>query len=347
MNAFDLRARFAGFSLEAAAAWDAPATALFGASGSGKTTILETLAGLRPEVAGTALLRGRRLERLPARARRVGWVPQDASLFPHLTVRENLEFAATARGGPAASIDEAADALELGPLLDQRASALSGGERQRAALARALASRPDFLLLDEPLASIDRPLRVRVLPFLQAIPARLGIPFLLVSHDPLEVQALAAHAIVLERGRVVASGSPRSLFPAAALFGSLEALQAENVFEVAAVDARAGGLRVRTAGGAELEMAAVAGFPAPRRVAVRAEEVLLATRPPEGLSAQNVLAGVLEALEPREGQVLARVRSGGERWAARVTARAADRLGLAPGAPVYLVIKAHAILPAA
>ena len=347
MNAFDLRARYGGFSLEAAASWDAPAAALFGASGSGKTTILEALAGLRPEVAGAVQLRGRRLDDRPARERRVGWVPQDASLFPHLTVRQNLEFAATARPGAPRGIDDATEALELGPLLDRRASALSGGERQRAALARALASRPDFLLLDEPLASIDRPLRVRVLPFLQAIPACLGIPFLLVSHDPLEVQALATHAIVLERGRVVASGSPRSLFPSAALFGSLDALQAENVFEVAVVDTHPGGLRVRTPAGLELEMAALAGFPAPRRVAVRAEEVLLATRPPEGLSAQNVLAGVLEALEPHEGQVLARVRSGGERWTARVTARAAERLGLAPGGPVYLVIKAHAILPAA
>jgi molybdate transport system ATP-binding protein len=212
MHGFDLSVRVPGFSLAARAEWDAPSAALFGASGSGKTTILESISGARPEVRGTVTLQGRRVEGLRPWRRGLGWVPQDASLFPHLSAAENIAFGARYRASSSSSIaSDAVEALEIGALRDRPARELSGGERQRVAIARALASHPAFILLDEPLASIDRPLRSRILPFLASIPSRLGIPMLVVTHDPAEVRALASHVIVLESGQVVAQGDPRSV----------------------------------------------------------------------------------------------------------------------------------------
>jgi molybdate transport system ATP-binding protein len=346
MNRFHLRARFGAFELDAAAEWSAPATALFGASGSGKTTLLEAIAGLRPDVRGEATLRDRPLDGLPPQQRRVGWVPQDASLFPRMSVAGNVAFAASRRSGgeAAAAARRAIDALEISPLLERRAADLSGGERQRVAIARALASGPDFLLLDEPLASIDRPLRLRIVPFLKRLTDELGIPCLLVSHDPLEVATLCSHVLVLERGRVVASGSPHDVFPAAESHGWLHALSAENRFDVQVVAREGGTIELLTAAGTRLTMADVAGSPRPRRVAVRAEDLLLAAVEPGPLSAQNVLAGIVAAIAPSEAQVRVDVDCGGDRWRAKVTRRAVERLGLAPGKPAWLVLKAHAII---
>jgi molybdate transport system ATP-binding protein len=344
-HAFDLAARHPGFALDARAGWDAPCAALFGASGSGKTTIVESIAGARPDVAGRVSLAGRRVDGLPARARGIGWVPQDASLFPHLTAGENVDFALRGRGDRAAA-DEAIEALEIGPVLGRPARELSGGERQRVAIARALASRPAFLLLDEPLASIDRPLRSRILPFLGGIPAATGVPALVVTHDPLEVLALASHVIMLESGRVVDQGDPRGIFASAATFAVLHALGAENVFDVAAGPTRRprdGVLTITTRGGCTLEMAAVAGFPHPARVAIRSEDVLLATEEPRGISAQNVLLATIERIEPLGDHVHVSARVQGEVFRVKITARALAALGLAAEKRVFLVVKAHAI----
>jgi molybdate transport system ATP-binding protein len=353
VNRFALRASYPGFTLDAEAAWDAPSTALFGASGAGKSSVLEALAGLRPEIGGVIELGGRRVDGLWPEDRRMGWVPQEASLFPHMTVARNIDFAV--RAGAArpraanAALDtvtaarRAIEALEIEPLLQRRASELSGGERQRAAIARALASAPDLLLLDEPLASIDRPLRARIVPFLQALPGRTGVPMLFVSHDPHEVRALAGHVIVLAKGRVLAQGDPRDVLAAAASLGALEALSAENRFEVQA-GARAGGvLHLVTSRGCPLEMAIVVGFPAPARVAIRAEDILLAAERPASVSAQNVLEGQVTAIEPLGDHAHVAVEAAGERWVARVTQRAVEALALQAGKPVHLVVKAHAV----
>jgi molybdate transport system ATP-binding protein len=346
--AFTLSAVYPRFTLAARAAWDAPATALFGASGSGKSSIVEALAGLRPEIVGEATLAGRRVDGLRPEERRVGWVPQEAALFPHLSVRGNLEFARSARGRSAAqatraAADRAVDVLEIGPLLDRPAGALSGGERQRVAIARALASAPDVLLLDEPLASVDRPLRARIVPFLARLPEATGVPMLLVTHDPHEVLALASHVVVLEAGRVVAQGHPREVLASAAALGALEALGAENLFEVEVMRRATGMLTLRTERGCQLEMAAVAGFPEPARVAVRAEDILLATDRPRRISAQNVLDGAVTSLDALGEHVYVRILSGGESWVAKVTARAVATLELQPGRPVHMLIKAHSV----
>ena len=344
MNAIALAAEYPGFALDARAEWDAPCTALFGASGSGKTTILEAICGLRDEVRGTVTLRDRRLDGLAIRARGLGWVPQDAALFPHMTVRENVDFGRAERGDAEAA-RAGVEALEIERLLDRRASELSGGERQRVAIARALASRPRFLLLDEPLASVDRPLRSRVLPFLERLPERAGVPVLVVTHDPLEVLALAQHVLVLEAGRVVASGDPRGVFASAATFGTLHALGAENRFEIRVLERQGGTLVVETGGGCRLAMVRVDGFPVPERVAVRAEDVMLAANDPGTVSAQNVFAGAVVGVEPVGEQVYVDLDAAGERWRVKVTERACRSLEIAPGRPLHLLVKAHAILP--
>ncbi len=373
MIAFDLHAGYGDFTLAARAAWETPIAALFGASGSGKSTILEALAGLRPEVCGEITLNGRPLQGLPPEQRRLGWVPQDAALFPHLTVRGNLEFAARARelrsrgatgrralahaagDGSASAVTcapdatgdsmvRAIDALEIGALLKRRVDALSGGERQRVAIARALASAPELLLLDEPLASVDRPLRARIIPFLAELPARTGVPVLLVSHDPLEVRALASHVVVLSAGEVVAQGDPRDVLAAATALGNLEAFAAENRFDVSVLQRGPGTLSLSTTRGCRLEMAAIEGFPEPTRVAVRAEDILLASAPPGHVSAQNVMAGRVTLLESLGRHVLVHATCGDERFVARVTERASSALRLEPDRQVFLLIKAHSVL---
>lgn len=179
---------------------------LFGPSGSGKTTLIEAVTGLRRPSEGAIRLNGRVLfssaERIdvPVHQRHVGYVPQDLALFPHMSVRRNVMYG-TARGG-AVSLERVLAVLEIGPLMERRVSDLSGGERQRVAIARALMSAPDILLMDEPLASVDPPLRRRVIPYLQRVRDELNVPIVYVSHDEDEVRAIGERVIRLEKGQV-------------------------------------------------------------------------------------------------------------------------------------------------
>ncbi|MCC7172359.1 MAG: ATP-binding cassette domain-containing protein [Planctomycetes bacterium] len=345
MSRFALRATYPGFTLDARAAFDAPCTALFGASGSGKSTILEAIAGVRDDVAGEVEIAGVRVDGLPARARRIGWMPQDGALFPHRTLRQQIAFATDVGGADANDATRAIDALELGALLDRRPHELSGGERQRGALARALAARPRLLMLDEPLAALDRPLRARIVPFLVRVWRDLGVPMLLVTHDPLEVTAIAQHVLVLEAGRVVREGNPRGLFPSAVTFGGLLAMSAENHFVVDVVGRAEGSLRVRTPLGLEFEIASLEGFPDPGAVSLRAEDVLIATTEPHGISAQNVIPATIERIEDLHPARMVVATASGETIRARLVPKAVASLGLEPGKSIWLVIKANAVIP--
>jgi molybdate transport system ATP-binding protein len=195
---------------------DVLVVALFGPSGSGKTTVLEAVAGLRRPTAGVIAVGGRDLfssatrVNLPARARGIGYVPQDSVLFPHMNVRRNVLYGAGRGNG--VPLQRVLEILEIDSLIDREVASLSGGERQRVALARALMSSPSLLLLDEPLAALDLSLRRRIVPCLRRIRDELGVPMAYVSHDAAEVRAIADHVIVLDRGRAVASGHPESVF---------------------------------------------------------------------------------------------------------------------------------------
>ncbi len=210
-----LQAPLGPFTLRLDASAGERVTAVFGPSGAGKTSLLEVVAGLRRPAAGRVVLNGRVLDdatsgtHVPPRHRRVGYVPQDDTLFPHLSVAANLSYARTA--SPAA-LARVADVLELGPLLGRRPARLSGGERRRVALGRALLASPEILLLDEPLTGLDAPLKERVLAHLARVRDAFRIPTLYVSHAPDEVLAIADEVLVLERGILVVRGAPADVF---------------------------------------------------------------------------------------------------------------------------------------
>ena len=232
----DIRLRAGAFALDLRESIAARTVALFGPSGSGKTTTLDAVAGLRRPDAGVirvgrhVLFDARRGVDVPPYERRVGYVPQDLALFPHLDVRGNVLYGArrratvrvpaastAGRGGPGAGTHAAhasvLEILEIDTLLPRAVAGLSGGERQRVALARALMTEPDLLLLDEPLAALDLGLRDRILPYLQRVRDEIGTPMIYVSHAADEVRRVADHVLVLEAGRAVRSGAPADVLP--------------------------------------------------------------------------------------------------------------------------------------
>jgi len=194
------------FTLLAKVTIDSRAAALFGPSGAGKTTVLDTIAGLRTPRRGTIAIDGRVLYsssahvNLPPHQRRIGYVPQDVALFPHMNVRANLLYGN--HHGTSPVLRRVVQMLEISELVDRRVTQLSGGERQRVALGRALMSAPSLLLLDEPLAAVDVPLRRRILPYLQRVRDELKVPIVYVSHDRDEIDALADTVIRIENGRI-------------------------------------------------------------------------------------------------------------------------------------------------
>jgi molybdate transport system ATP-binding protein len=210
----DLVLRQGSFTLEVHARLDARITALFGASGAGKTTVLDAIAGLRTPSAGAIVVgsrvlfdRARRID-LPPRHRHIGYVAQDVALFPHMSVRRNVLYGR--RDGQRLSLETVVRMLEIAPFLDRQVPQLSGGERQRVALARALMSAPELLLLDEPLAAVDVERRRRILPYLERVRDELMVPIIYVTHDPAEVRQLADHVVILDEGRVVGTGPPQT-----------------------------------------------------------------------------------------------------------------------------------------
>jgi molybdate transport system ATP-binding protein len=203
---------------------DARALALFGPSGSGKTSALEAVAGLRTPRRGRIAVNGHVLVDTDAhvnvsvRHRRTGYVPQDILLFPHLNVRDNVTYSRRAGNRPDLAV--LIDLLELAPLMNRRVGSLSGGERQRVAMARALYSGPDVLLLDEPLAAVDLPRRRRIVDALLGIRDQLGVPLIYVTHLPEEALSVADWAVLIDNGRILAEGPPKQTFESFGPFGS-------------------------------------------------------------------------------------------------------------------------------
>jgi len=356
----DISLPLARFTL--AIRWETGESALgiFGPSGAGKTSVLESLAGLRRGTRGIIQVDGRvwldalRGVRLPPEERGVGYVPQDALLFPHRDVMGNV-LAGRRRAGrrPARRLDPARvlDVLELQPLQGREVASLSGGERQRVALARALCSAPDLLLLDEPLAGLDLPLRRRILPYLYRVREEFAIPTLHVSHDATEIQTLCREVLVLNAGREVARGRPETVFPDAAVLPLARAEGYENVLRGTIAEAAGGSGVVDLEPGLRLTVAAAGLTPGREAViGVRAEDLILAVEPPTGLSAQNILAGAIDAIREEAGTdgaattLLVVVALGRRRTplVVAITPRARERLALRPGLAVHLVCKAQA-----
>lgn len=350
----EIEARFAGavggFRLNVALRFPARGvTALFGPSGSGKTTILRCVAGLQ-RLPGRLLVGGetwqddaRGVFRRPHR-RRLGYVFQEASLFPHLSVRGNLLYGARRAGGaPGLSFAAAVEMLRLAPLLDRSPAALSGGERQRVAVGRALLSQPRLLLLDEPLSALDQGAREEIIACFEVLHRELSIPTLYVSHDLAEVARLSDHLAVLSAGALLAAGPVREILERLDLHPAAQRFEAGVVLDaqVASHDTRYHLSRLRL----RRQTITVPLIDAPVggqvRLRVRARDVALATRRPRAISIRNVLAGTVAALreQPDTAYAEALVEVGGGRLRARITREAAADLGLRIGRPVYALIK--------
>jgi len=324
--------------------------ALFGPSGCGKTTTVHAIAGLlRPDagivrVGGATLFDSTRGIDVPAERRRIGYVFQDARLFPHLDVLRNLRYGAKRApdDGPRIAFDEVVELLGLGPLLARRPRQLSGGERQRVALGRALLCRPRVLLLDEPLASLDAARRAELLPYLERLRDRLAVPMIYVSHQFEEVLRLATHVVLLRAGRVVAQGDVAavSLAPELRAMVGSDALGAVVEGEIETVDVAAGLARLRVGGG-RLMIQADELSPGRRvRVQLLARDLILGVEPPRGLSVRNCLEGTLVHLAPDAARThLVEVDIGGPRLIAQVTTNASAELNLGLGRRVWVLVK--------
>lgn len=216
-----IRLPLGNFTLEIDATFDRLITGIFGPSGAGKTSLLDLIAGLRRPSAGkvqmddTILFDAGTAVNLPPRFRRIGYVPQDLALFPHLNVRANLLYGYRPQlaENPNFTFTHVIEVMEISTLLERGVTNLSGGEQQRVGFARAILSAPRLLLLDEPMSSLDSRLKTRLIPFLHRIRDEFGIPFVYVTHDAAELIALCDEVLVLDRGRLVERGAPDKVLP--------------------------------------------------------------------------------------------------------------------------------------
>jgi len=327
-------------------------TILFGPSGAGKSTLLDCLAGLLPAALGRVVIGDHILFdsqariNLPPQARRIAYVFQALALFPHLTAEENVTYglAHFSRDERLLRLKEILAAFNIAGLRRRKPRDLSGGERQRVALARSLVTQPRLLLLDEPLTGLDAHLKTAILDDLRAWNAARRIPILYVTHSRDEVAALAGRVIALDHGRVVREGTPLEVLEAPRHRRLAQAAGFENFLSATVLDLREtdGVMRLRL-GESDCEIEVPLGYArAGDRVcvAIRAGDILLATQPPHGLSARNVLAGHILQLQTKGALVEARVHCGVE-FVVHITPGAARALELAAGQHVWLVLKTH------
>ncbi|HET7371361.1 MAG TPA: molybdenum ABC transporter ATP-binding protein, partial [Gammaproteobacteria bacterium] len=325
---------------------------LFGPSGAGKTTLLRCIAGLERAPSGHLAVGGAcwqdsdRGVWLAPHRRSIGYVFQDAALFPHRTVRGNLEYARRRAAGDPISIDTAIDQLELGPLLDRLPDHLSGGERQRVAIGRALLSAPDILLMDEPLAGLDRDAKNNILPLLERLHASLSIPMLYVTHSIAEAARLGDHLVLLRAGRATASG------PANELFTRLDLPLARERDAAAVVDAVVAGhddeyqLSYLDFAGGRLTVSRQ-DLPHGRKVRVRvaARDVSISLRNDVSTSILNVIpARIVAADDLDASRTLLRLDAGGAILLARITRKSCATLALHTGMRVFAQVKSVALV---
>ena len=337
------------FAIEAnfSAGWGV--TALFGHSGAGKTTLLKMIAGtLRPEsgriaVGDFVLFDADKGINLPPEKRRIGYVFQEARLFPHMSVKSNLTYARWAGSRESIrSLDEVVKLLGIDQLLDRRPSTLSGGERQRVAIGRALLSDPALLLLDEPLSSLDHARRQEILPFIERLRDESHVPIVYVSHEIDEVARLADEIVLLQGGKVKASGEAAEIFPlidgdgegaGVLLEGSVSAY--DERYKLAEIDL--GGTTFQLSDAGLKQNMHV-------RLRVRARDVSIARKAPDAISIRNVLPVSILAIEAGEGpNAHVALDFQGRRLGARLTRRSVDDLGLAVGDQVVALVKAVSV----
>jgi len=327
-------------------------TIVFGASGSGKSTLLRCIAGLLTPDAGHIAIGSTRLfdaadgTNVSPQRRKIGYVFQQLALFPHMSLADNLSYGVPhlTRTERRDRIHATAERFRIAHLLGRKPANISGGERQRAALARALVTDPAMLLLDEPLSGLDHATQSRIIEDLRAWNAAHDIPILYVTHSHREVFALGERVVVLEDGRVLASGTPQEVMDAPAHESLAQLAGFENFFTgtVVAKHPDAGVMHCRIEGTkTELEIpVSVDDVAAPVRIAIRAGDILLANQEPRGLSARNVLHGTLLSTVREGATVVARVDAGVV-FIVHLTPSAIETLHLTDGSAVWLIVKTH------
>ena len=339
----ELRHSFGAFALDVAFRTErAGVTALFGPSGAGKTSVINAVAGLNKPQHGRIAVEGRVVLDtkagvfVPAVFRRVGYVFQDARLFPHMNVAENLRFGwrRAQHRMDETGIERVIEMVGLRELLDRRPRTLSGGEKGRVAIGRALLSSPDILLLDEPLAALDASRRAEILPYLERLRDEARLPIFYVSHNVDEVARLADDIVMLRDGRVVAQGSVFDLLTR--INGEIEPVGA--VLDTAVARHRDDLTVLRFDGGELLVPRLKRNEGARVRVRVRAEEIMLAREEPKAISANNVLPATVTAIGGG-AQAEVQLAIGKVHLVARITHASTVRLGLQPGTSVFAIVK--------
>jgi molybdate transport system ATP-binding protein len=352
----DVHQNLGSFHLEARFASSGRLTALFGPSGSGKTSLVNLIGGLAKSQLGRIAVDGRVLVDtragvfVPRHKRRIGYVFQEPRLFPHLNVRHNLEYGTWfARASDChGDFNAIVDLLGIGHLLDRRPGRLSGGEKQRVAIGRALLAGPRLLLMDEPLASLDQSRKAEILPYIERLRDERAIPILYVSHSVAEVTRLATDMVVMANGRVVECG------PTQHLLQRLDVLPAEDRGEAGVLldtviegyENLHGMSRLRSPAGRFFIPGSLGAAGAPVRLRLKARDVILATRKPEGMSALNVLEGTVAKIGAPSGPLVdVSIDCSGQPIIARITRLSLENLKLAPGKPVYAIIKSVSFDP--
>lgn len=348
----EAKQRLGAFLLDAAFTSERGVTALFGRSGSGKTSLIRIIAGLARPDEGRVVLDGEALTEtaagifIPKHRRRFGYVFQEARLFPHLSVRANLSYGRwfAPQAPRRESFDQIVDLLGIEALLERSPAKLSGGEKQRVAIGRALLSSPRLLLMDEPLAALDEARKAEILPYLERLRDETEIPIVYVSHAIAEVARLANQVVLMRDGRVEATGPALDILsrPSAAsdrkeagalLGGIVESFDAGHHLSIVALKS------------CRLHIPGAALAPGkPVRIRIPARDVMLATARPEGLSALNIFEGRIEEMSPQnDGTVEIRIDCGGDAILSRITALSCERLDLRPGKTVFAVVKTVAL----
>ena len=329
-------------------------TILFGASGAGKTTLLDCVAGLtepdegRLTAGGEDLYDSEKKTNVPAWRRNIGYVHQDLALFPHMTAEENVGYGLQKLGASERHrrSREMLEVFKIAELSGRRPAEISGGERQRVALARALVTEPRALLLDEPLAALDRPTKSSLVADLRKWNQSHRVPILFVTHNHEEVFALGDEVIVLDAGRIVAQGRPHEVMRAPRMETVAQLSGFENIFDakVMALNETRGTMVCRLAGASDVDLETPlvrAEVGSRMKVGIQAGDLLLATEDPHGLSARNILPGTIRQLTQRDVIVSAMVDCGGVEFEVHLTLAARDGLKLGAGKKVWVVVKTH------
>jgi molybdate transport system ATP-binding protein len=329
-------------------------TVLFGGSGSGKTTIVNAVAGLLRPDAGRISIDDHVLfdsetgRNLRPHKRRLGYIFQESRLFPHLSVKQNLLYGRwfSRTSTPSESLDNVVDMLGIGPLLSRRPSDLSGGEKQRVAIGRALLAEPELILADEPLAALDEARKSEILPYFERLRDEARAPILYVSHSAAEVARLATSVVVLSNGRVTQQGSAAEVLsdPSVTPAG-VRAVGA--VLEARLVRQHEDGLSELNAGGAPMFLPHVhKEIGASVRVRIAAQDIMLSRDTPVGLSALNILPGEIISIRAGSGPgAIVSIDTQAGRLLVRITRRSVDHLALAPGVRCHAVIKTVSVSP--